>query len=309
VTYGWSLNHLKSFLRNRNFILILSIILGLLWGKGAQWTEGVTLPALAIVMTISTMNVSRSVFRSFRDILAPAMAGIVMNYFILGTFILGLSALLIHDEALKVGFVIIAAVPPAVAVIPFTLFLKGDNFFSLIGTIGAYLGALFIMPLMVLGFLGSGLYDPFKLIVIMIELILIPLISSRILIRIKMDSFLNPVKGAITNWGFFLLTYTIVGLNRELILHNAFSFLPVAFISVASTFLLGWGIEGVGKVFRLQPKILTSLLLLGTLKNYGLAGGLALALFSKKTAAPATVSAVFMIVYILWLEFKGSWTR
>jgi len=303
------LNHLKSFLRNRNFILILSIILGLLWGKGAQWTEGVTLPALAIVMTISTMNVSRSVFRSFRDILAPAMAGIVMNYFILGTFILGLSALLIRDEALKVGFVIIAAVPPAVAVIPFTLFLKGDNFFSLIGTIGAYLGALFIMPLMALGFLGSGLYDPFKLILIMMELILIPLISSRILIRIKMDSFLNPVKGAITNWGFFLLTYTIVGLNRELILHNPLSFLPVALISVASTFLLGWGIEGVGKVFRLQPKILTSLLLLGTLKNYGLAGGLALALFSKKTAAPATVSAVFMIVYIIWLEFKGNWTR
>jgi BASS family bile acid:Na+ symporter len=309
VTYRWSLNHLTSFLRNRNFILILSIILGLLWGKGAQWTEGVTLPALAIVMTISTMNVSRGVFRSFRDILAPAMAGIVMNYFILGTFILGLSALLIRDEALKVGFVIIAAVPPAVAVIPFTLFLKGDNLFSLIGTIGAYLGALFIMPLMALGFLGSGLYDPFKLIVIMMELILIPLISSRILIRIKMDSFLNPVKGAITNWGFFLLTYTIVGLNRELILHNPFSFLPVAFISVASTFLLGWGIEGVGKVFRLQPKILTSLLLLGTLKNYGLAGGLALALFSKKTAVPATVSAVFMIVYIIWLEFKGNWTR
>jgi BASS family bile acid:Na+ symporter len=124
-----------------------------------------------------------------------------------------------------------------------------------------------------------------------------------------MDSFLNPVKGAITNWGFFLLTYTIVGLNRELILHNPLSFLPVAFISVASTFLLGWGIEVVGKVFRLQPKILTSLLLLGTLKNYGLAGGLALALFSKKTAAPATVSAVFMIVYIIWLEFKGNWTR
>jgi BASS family bile acid:Na+ symporter len=117
------------------------------------------------------------------------------------------------------------------------------------------------------------------------------------------------VKGAITNWGFFLLTYTIVGLNRELILHNPLSLLPVAFISVGSTFLLGWGIEGVGKVFRLQPKILTSLLLLGTLKNYGLAGGLALALFSKKTAAPATVSAVFMIVYIIWLEFKGSWTR
>jgi BASS family bile acid:Na+ symporter len=300
---------LKYLLGNRNFILISALILGLLWGKGAQWTEGVTLPALAIVMTLSTMSVQGSAFRSFRDILVPAMAGIVMNYFILGTFLLALNALLIHDEALRAGFVIIAAVPPAVAVIPFTFFLKGDSSFSLIGTIGAYLGGLFIMPVIALGFLGSGFNDPFKLIVIMIELILVPLISSRILIWIKMDSYLNPVKGAITNWGFFLLTYTIVGLNRELILNQPLSLLPVAFIAVVSTFLLGWGIEVMGKVFRLQPKILTSLLLLGTLKNYGLAGGLALALFSKKTAVPATISSVFMIVYIIWLQFKGSRTR
>jgi BASS family bile acid:Na+ symporter len=143
-----------------------------------------------------------------------------------------------------------------------------------------------------------------KLIVIMIELILVPLIFSRVLIWMGMDSRLEPIKGAITNWSFFLLTYTIVGLNRELILSQPFSLLPVALIAVASTFLLGWAIEGIGKFFRVLPKTLTSLLLLSTPKNYGLAGGLALALFSKKTSVPATVSSVFMIVYIIWLQFK-----
>ena len=48
----------------------------------------------------------------------------------------------------------------------------------------------------------------------------------------------------------------------------------------------------------------TSLVLLGTLKNYGIAGGLALALFSKEAASPSTVSSVFMIIYIIWLEWK-----
>ena len=67
---------------------------------------------------------------------------------------------------------------------------------------------------------------------------------------------------------------------------------------------LGWGIEKAGALLRLPEKVLTSLVLLGTLKNYGLAGGLALALFSKKTSVPATVSAVSMIVYIIWLELK-----
>jgi BASS family bile acid:Na+ symporter len=103
-----------------------------------------------------------------------------------------------------------------VAVIPFTFFLNGDGKLSLFGTIGAYLGALMIMPLVALGFLGSGLVDPSKLILIMIELILAPLIVSRVFVRIGMDARLEPIKGAITNWSFFLLTYTIVGLNRGL---------------------------------------------------------------------------------------------
>ena len=72
------------------------------------------------------------------------------------------------------------------------------------------------------------------------------------------------------------------------------------------TFLLGLAIERVGVLFPIDQKTLTSLILLGTLKNYGLAGGLALALFSKRTAVPATVSVVFMIIYIIWLGYKRS---
>ena len=60
----------------------------------------------------------------------------------------------------------------------------------------------------------------------------------------------------------------------------------------------------MGRWRRLDRATLTSLVLLGTLKNYGIAGGLALTLFSRKTALPATVSSVFMIVYIIWLDFK-----
>ncbi len=295
---------LRNFVRDRNFILISALAIGLLWGKGARWTEPMVLPALAIVMTFSTIGVPGTTFRSLRGLLRPSMIGIVMNYFILGTVLLLLNTVLIHDAALRLGFILIAAVPPAVAVIPFTYFLKGDETLSLIGTAGAYLGALIIMPLTAFLFLGPGFIDPMKLVVIMLELILLPLIASRLLLRIGMASRLDSIKGPITNWSFFLLTYTIVGLNRELILNQPLSLSPVVFIALFSTFLLGWGIEKVGVLLHVQQKVLTSLVLLGTLKNYGLAGGLALALFSKKTSVPATVSAVFMIVYIIWLEFR-----
>ena len=227
-----------------------------------------------------------------------------MNYLVLGGFLLALNVLLIRDEAVRSGFILLAAVPPAIAVIPFTLFLDGDGTFPLIGTLAAYLGALVITPLMALWFFGSGFIDPGKLVIIMLELILLPLIVSRILVRTGIVSRIDPVKGAVTNWSFFVLTYTIVGLNREVFLSKPFSLIPVAFIAIVSTFLLGWIIEGLGRVLRIERKALISLVLLGTLKNYGLAGGLALALFSKQTALPATVSSIFMITYIIYLEFK-----
>jgi len=260
-------------------------------------------------MTLSVMGITGDTFRSLRTFITPALTGIVMNYVVLGGIILVLSKLFIHDEALWSGFVILAAVPPAVAVIPFTLFLKGDTDFSLIGTISAYLGALLITPLMVLLFIGTSFVDPLKLMIITIELIFAPLLFARILIMTGIARLIEPIKGDITNWSFFLVSYTIVGLNQQVFLTQTLSLLPVAIISFASTFLLGWIIGLFCKIARLDKKKTTSIVLLGTLKNYGLAGGLALSFFDTKTALPSTVSVVFMIIYIIWLEFKKKWSE
>ncbi len=138
----------------------------------------------------------------------------------------------------------------------------------------------------------------------MVELIIVPLILSRILNWTGVSNKIEPLKGAITNWSFFVVAYTVVGLNRAVFLGNPFSLIPIALVALASTFLLGMVIEKVGDLLRTERKTLTSLILLGTLKNYGLAGGLALALFSTRTAVPATVSVIFMIVYIIWLGYK-----
>jgi BASS family bile acid:Na+ symporter len=299
------LERLSRLLRSRDFILILGLGLGLLWGGGARWTNSLTLPLLAAAMTLSVMGVPGAIFRSPRSLLVPALSGIAINYLLLSGIILGMSALFIHDKNLWNGFVLIAAVPPGVAVIPFTYFLNGNRFFSLVGTMGAYLGALIITPLFALGFLGTTFITPVGLFLIMGELILLPFVVAQVLVRTGASKRIDPFKGTITNWSFFVVTYTIVGLNRQVFLDQPLSLLPVGLIALASTFLLGWAIERIGKSFRLDPTTVTSLVLLGTIKNYGLAGGLSLALFSRQTAVPATVSTMFMTVYIIWLGMKG----
>ena len=158
-----------------------------------------------------------------------------------------MSFLFIREKNLWNGFVLVAAVPPGVAVIPFTYFLNGNSFFSLVGTMGAYLGALIITPLIALWFLGTVSIDPVRLFVIMMELILLPLIVSQILVRTGASKRIEPFKGTITNWSFFVVTYTIVGLNRQVFLDHPLSLLPVAAHCPASTFLLGWAIKGIGK--------------------------------------------------------------
>jgi bile acid:Na+ symporter, BASS family len=290
--------------RNRDFLLTLSIVLGLFLGEGAKWAEKTVLPALALAMTLSVMGVPGSVFRSPKTLIAPVLIGLLLNYALLGGLILSLNYAFIRDEALRAGFVIMAAVPPAVAVIPFTSLLNGDSAFSLIATIGCYLGALILMPWITFGFLGEGFADPSKLITVMVELILLPLVASRILRWSGVFSKLEPWKGALTNWSFALVTYAIVGLNRHLFLNQPLLVVPVAFIALASTFFLGFAIEGIGRLFRIDGKKKVSLILLGTQKNAGLAGGLALTLFGDRTALPATISTIFMIVYIIWLGWN-----
>jgi BASS family bile acid:Na+ symporter len=213
---------------------------------------------------------------------------------------------MISNEAFAKGFIILAAAPPAVAVVPFTGLLRGNSSFSLIGAIGCYLGALIITPLMALAFLGTNVIQPGKLIVVLLELILAPLILSRLLLWSGASGRLEPEKGIITNWCFFLITYTIVGLNRDLFLHQTMTLAPVMVIALGSTFILGTVIERLGRLLHIDSPTVVSLVLLGTLKNYALAGGLALTLFDRQTTVPAAVSTVFMIVYIVWLGFKQS---
>jgi len=297
----------KMILRNRNVIFLLALAAGLLVPYAVPVTRHLVLPALALAMALSMMDITSDLFFHPRSLFLPALLGIIMSYIILGNVIIGISALLIRDEMLWTGFVLLAAAPPAVAVIPFSSFLRGNGPLSLIGTVGAYLGALVIIPLISFRLLGSATFDPYKLLIIALELIALPLAVSRLLIREGWNKRIEPSRGAITNWSFFVVLYTMIGLNHNIILNRSTTLLTVAFISIITMFILGFLIDWVCSLFHIPRETRTSLVLLGTLKNQGLAGGLALTLFAQEASLPAAVSTMIMVVYIIWLDFKKRW--
>jgi BASS family bile acid:Na+ symporter len=280
---------------------------GLLLPQAARVTQHLVLPALALAMALSTMEIESSHFRRPRSLIFPAVLGVIMSYIILGNIIIGMATLMIGDETLWTGFVLLAAVPPAVAVIPFSVFLRGNGPLSLFGTVGAYLGALAIMPLIAFGLLRSTAFDPFKLLIAIFVLIVLPLAVSRLLIQRRLKGRIEPYRGTITNWSFFVVLYALVGLNRDLILGHTLTLLPVALIAFSTSFILGFLIDWVLSLFHIPKDTRTSLVLLGTLKNQGMSGGLALTLFNQETAIPSAVSTMIMIGYIIWLDFKKRW--
>jgi BASS family bile acid:Na+ symporter len=294
-------------LKNRNFIFLLSITLGLAFPYAAELAKPLILPVLALVMILATINVSNDFFRLPRSLLVPSITGILLTYLILGGVILAFAALLIKQENLWIGFVLVAAVPPAIAVIPFTGILDGNVTYTLAGTVAAYLAALLIMPLMFLMFIGTNFTEPGKLIEILLLLIVLPLVVSRIIIYMNLHNRIAAYRGLLTDWGFFIVLYTIIGVNRGLIFGEPLVIAPVAIVVFAGTFILGFLIEKIGRLLKIDQKNIVSLVLLGTMKNQGIAGGLALSLFPKEAALPSAVYSIFMITYFIWLDNRRRW--
>lgn len=290
--------------KNRNFILVLAIVLGLVIGEPiATKTEPLVLPLLALVMTLSAANVTSREFTSLKTMPRTILLSLFLNYIVLGGTILLLAWWLIDDKDLWAGFVVLATVPPAVAVVPFSYVLGGNTLFSLIGMTGAYLAALVIMPVVMASFLGTGFFDPVKLLITLGELILIPIVLSRILLYTGMMKRINPWRGTIVNWSFFIALFTIVGLNRQAFLGEFDTLIRIVIIAVAASFALGYIIELVTRALHVNREASISMVLLGSLKNYGLASGILLTLFGERAAIPASVCTVFGILHLVWLGF------
>ena len=62
-------------LKNRDFLLLFSIVLGLAWNDGAKVVEKAVLPMLALVMTLAVMGVPGSVFPLSESLDRPGAVG------------------------------------------------------------------------------------------------------------------------------------------------------------------------------------------------------------------------------------------
>lgn len=288
-------------LKNRNFIFILALILGLSVGHLVSWIKHLTLPALALVMVVSLTQISIRSFLPLKSIVKPVLLTIILNYLVFATVMLTIAWLIIPERELWIGFVIVAFAPPGVAIAPFTSILGGDIKFSLAGVIGGYIAALIIIPLFGLIFIGQSFIQPIRLIIIFSELIIGPLLLSQIFIKIKVDKYILRFKGFIVNWGLFVVIFTVIGLNRNVFFNEPLTLAKIFLICFVTVIGLGLLYEFLTRRLKIDP----SIILLGVVKNGGFASATALALFGEKASLPGAVVSVFIIIFLLYLNFRA----
>ncbi len=290
-------------LSNSSFVFLLAMAVGMLFDGGASWTEPALLPVLGVIMTVSISDISMREFLNVRSVAVPVMAAVLLSYVVLGGTLIGLSRLIVDDETFRHGYVLMAAVPPTIAVVPLSYLLGGNTRIALIGNVGAYITGLAITPLICLSLLGASLIEPTRLIVILAELILLPIVITRIIRRIPLISYMEKARAPVVNWGFFLVIYTIVGLNRDTFLQEPDALLVVIGIAFVGTFVLAEVVNRVTKLFGVNKADRVSLMLLSARKNDGLAGVIALIFFGARAAMPIAVFTAFSVLHFVWLQW------
>jgi BASS family bile acid:Na+ symporter len=227
-----------------------------------------------------------------------------MNYLILGNFIILASIFLIHKQELWVGMVLIAAMPPSVAIIPLGNLLRADKTSVFTGMAGAYLGALLIIPLIGLGFLKYIHLNYWNLILLVLELIILPLVLSRLAVEEAWDKIIEPYEQTIIDYSSFLVFYTITASSRNILPDWSSDLFVIALIAFVSIFFFAFAIGKIGFYFHDPENKNISFLLLGSMKDCGLAGGIALILFNQEVALPSLIFAIFTFIYMNWLKYK-----
>lgn len=292
------------FLGHRNFILPLAFVLGFTCPQLAQWTKSLTIPALALVMTISIAQIPTRQILKWQSLIQPLAIGILFNYLFLGSLLLILNKWLIFQDPIRIGMILVALAPPGVAVIPFTSLLAGNSILSLFATFGAYLSSIFIMPVLFLLLTGAEVFPMSKLILVLIELIILPIIFSRLLLFKDFYKSIIPWKGTIINWGFFVVIFTVIGLNQKTFLEQPNILIKVSLIAFTTTFLGFILLNIILKKMGINQKDRTSMILLGTFKNSGFAAAIALTLFDETTSIPGAIISAVYALYMIWLGGK-----
>ncbi|GAI29806.1 unnamed protein product, partial [marine sediment metagenome] len=220
-------------------------------------------------MTLSTIGITNRDLASIKSTPRLIPVSLLLNYVVLGGIVLLMTRGLINDSDVWLGLLVITAMPPAISVVPFSYMLGGNMVFALIGTTGLYLAALGLTPAIMMLLLGADFLRPVELMLILVQLIVIPLVISRILLSKGLAQSIERWRDTAVNWCVFIVNFTIIGLNRQILFDQPDVLLKVVIIAAAVTFGIGHAINYIAGKLHIDWPTRISWMVMSTRKNSG----------------------------------------
>jgi BASS family bile acid:Na+ symporter len=281
-------------LTSYSIMMTLGLLLGIVTGGSPWYTKEISMASLAILMTFSLSTVSLKEARG-RDHLEHAAFALLLNYVILTVVILVIG--MFFSDELWPGWVLMAAAPSAISVVPFTAVLGGRTTKALFSTAVNYLLALAIMPVITLLLIGSSV-SASSLVYSLLLLIVLPMVASRAAMRLPIT---KDTKTALMNICFATLIFAVAGSNRDAFFGEPLLVLAISIGGIIRTFGTGLATEYALSRSSMDKEERISYVLFSSYKNLGLTATLAIALFEPVVAVPATICIVFEVVWVIFL--------
>ena len=276
------------------------MFLGIFAGGFADYLKEFAPYDLLIMMTVSFSAVSFKSIFNIKSFLKNALIAFLLNYLLFGCVLMLLTYMLLPASSPMIyGFLFIALAPPGVVIVPFSQKVNGNEYFSIIGTIGGYIIQIVVFPLLVI-FLDIQKQIPIGYLLWQFTLMLIlPLIISRFIRFKKAQNFLAKSRGRIIDVTFFILIYIVIGLTRNVFLNNLFEIVMPVIILLIMFFPIIWIFENIMKRLNICDSDQKSYTLMFVVKNNGVSALLALLIVGPNAAIPSAALSVILLIFLL----------
>jgi BASS family bile acid:Na+ symporter len=150
--------------------------------------------------------------------------------------------------------------------------------------------------------------EPVRLVTVLIQMILVPFLISRLLIKWKGFRHVKENTNLLVNLAFFLIIYAVIGMNRSVFLRHFDILIIVSSIAFLRTFVSGHIVDVFSRLVGTGRERRMSYVLFGSFKNLGLAAAIAIVLFNERAAIPAAVTIPFELLFFIWFDyFQKRW--
>ncbi|MFB6182406.1 MAG: hypothetical protein ABEJ24_05950 [Candidatus Magasanikbacteria bacterium] len=291
------MQYLKKFISDSKYIFGLAILLAFLFPTFASSTQAIIVPALALAMVFSLKNFEFKYEKGYGK--SVALLLFLVYIFQAALFII-LPKLFLSKIEYQQAFYIYAAMPPAVAVISLTYLFDGDIQTSFLAETASYILSLLLIPLIIWFMLGDSI-SLMKIVEPLVYMILLPLMVSR-LVRKKEDKIPEVASKGVINICLGLVNFTIIGLNKEVLISNPANILLIAGIIIFIRFIIGTGVFfTLKKYFSREFSVVATLF--STFKNGGAAIAFTAILIGTSAALPLAVNAIIFSFHIMFLSW------